>query len=192
MPDLIIRNVSIVDGEGGPAFAGDVAIEGDRIAEVGQVRGSAHEAIDGAGLTLAPGFIDVHTHDDFAFVRHPDMTFKLAQGVTTCVCGNCGFSAMPGAPTGSAGLLAGPGDEFADLEAFFDAALSQRPAINAIMLAGHNTIRTAVMGMEERAPTAFELAQMKSKVRQAMEQGACGFSTGLIYRPGRWARTDEV
>jgi N-acyl-D-aspartate/D-glutamate deacylase len=192
LADLVIRNVQILDGDGAPAFEGDVSIEGDRIAEVGVVQRSARQIIDGQGLTLSPGFIDVHTHDDFAFVRHPDMSFKLAQGVTTCVCGNCGFSAMPGGPTGSAGLLAGPGDEFADLEAYFDAVISQRPAINAIMLAGHNTIRTAVMGLDERAPTAFELTQMQSKVRSAMEQGACGFSTGLIYRPGRWARTDEV
>jgi N-acyl-D-amino-acid deacylase len=190
--DLIIRGATIVDGSGEPGRIGDVAVEGDRIAEVGVVTSSGGEVIDGEGLTLSPGFIDVHTHDDFAFVRHPDMNFKLAQGVTTCVCGNCGFSAMPGGPTGSAGLLAGPGDEFADLEAYFDTVLAQGPAINAIMLAGHNTIRTAVMGLEERAPTAFELTQMKSRVREAMEQGACGFSTGLIYRPGKWAQTDEV
>jgi N-acyl-D-amino-acid deacylase len=190
--DLIIRGATIVDGSGAPGRIGDVSVEGDRIAEVGVVAGSGGEVINGDGLTLSPGFIDVHTHDDFAFVRHPDMTFKRALGVTTCVCGNCGFSAMPGGPTGSAGLLAGPGDEFAHLEAYFDAVLAQGPAVNAIMLAGHNTIRTAIMGLEERAPTAFELTQMKSRVREAMEQGACGFSTGLIYRPGKWAQTDEV
>jgi N-acyl-D-amino-acid deacylase len=192
MADLIIRGATIVDGTGAAGYLGDVSVEDDRIAQVGVVTSSAGEVIDGGGLVLSPGFIDVHTHDDFAFVRHPDMTFKLAQGVTTCVCGNCGFSAMPGGPTGSAGLLAGPGDEFADLEAYYDAVLAQGPTINAIMLAGHNTIRTAVMGMDERAPTAFELAQMKSRVREAMEQGACGFSTGLIYRPGKWSKTDEV
>src|SRR3954462_5491642 len=131
MADLIIRGATIVDGTGAPGYVGDVSVEGDRIAQVGVVTGSAGEVIDGEGLVLSPGFIDVHTHDDFAFVRHPDMSFKLAQGVTTCVCGNCGFSAMPGGPTGSAGLLAGPGDEFADLEAYFDTVIAQRPAINA-------------------------------------------------------------
>lgn len=192
MADLIIRGATIVDGDGGAGYQGDVSVEGDRIAQVGVVTSSATEVIDGNGMVLSPGFIDVHTHDDFAFVRHPDMTFKLAQGVTTCVCGNCGFSAMPGGPTGSAGLLAGPGDEFANLEAYFDAVIAQRPSINAIMLAGHNTIRQSVMSLDERAPTTFELAQMKSRVREGMEQGACGFSTGLIYRPGKWSRTDEV
>lgn len=194
--DLIFRGATIVDGTGAPGYVGDVSVEGDRIAEVGVVTTSARQVVDGEGLVLSPGFIDVHTHDDFAFLRHPDMTFKLAQGVTTCVCGNCGFSAIPATPgaavPGSIGLLGASGDDFTDLEGYFDSVLAGGPAINAIMLVGHNTVRTDVMGLDERAPTAFELAQMKGRVRQAMEQGACGFSTGLIYRPGKWSLTEEV
>lgn len=195
--DIIIRNAQIIDGTGAKAIAGDVEIEAGRISAVGTTRNKARQEIDAKGLALSPGFIDVHTHDDGAFLRHPDMTFKLAQGVTTCVCGNCGFSAIPGIPGGDAsaasgGILAGVSGDIDDLESYFDAVNAARPSINALMLVGHNTVRATVMGMEERAPTASELSSMRSMVEQAMEQGACGFSTGLIYRPGRWSRTDEV
>ena len=195
--DLVIRNATILDGSGGAAFEGDVAVDGGRIAAVGEVGDSGREVIDAAGRHLAPGFIDVHAHDDGAFIRHPDMGFKLAQGVTTCVCGNCGFSAIPAIPgadpaVASGGILAGLEGEFTDLEGYFALALGKRPAINNIMLVGHNTVRATVMGFEQRSPTAPELADMKALVRRAFEQGACGFSTGLIYRPGRWSQTDEV
>ena len=91
MADIAIRNVSIIDGSGGEAFVGDVEIEGGRITSVGKA-GPAKVEVDGEGQTLSPGFIDTHSHDDGAFMRHPDMGFKLAQGVTTVVAGNCGFS----------------------------------------------------------------------------------------------------
>jgi N-acyl-D-amino-acid deacylase len=195
--DLIIRNARIIDGTGAPSFDGDVEVEGGRISAVGSARHAAKSEIDAKGLALAPGFIDVHTHDDGAFLRHPDMGFKLAQGVTTCVCGNCGFSAIPGVPgndpfAASGGILAGVTSDITDLESYFDAMLAAKPSINALMLVGHNTVRANVLGMEERAPTADELGRMKGMVEKAMEQGACGFSTGLIYRPGRWSKTDEV
>jgi N-acyl-D-amino-acid deacylase len=195
--DLLIRNARIIDGAGALAFEGDVAIEGQRISEVGKVTAGARQEIDARGQCLSPGFVDVHTHDDGAFLRHPDMSFKLAQGVTTCVCGNCGFSAIPALPgadptAASGGILAGAQGDFADLEGYFDAVLAGKPSINSIMLVGHNTVRAMVMGMEQRAPSEDELKRMRAKVAEAMEQGACGFSTGLIYRPGRWSKTEEV
>lgn len=195
--DLIIRNARILDGTGKPAFEGDVEVDAGRIRTVGAAQGSAREEVDAEGLHLSPGFIDVHSHDDGAFIRYPDMHFKLAQGVTTCVCGNCGFSAIratPGEDPGpaSGGIISGAQGEFADLEGYFDTALARRPAINAIMLVGHNTVRAQVVGMDNRAPTAAERAAMRDKVALAIEQGACGFSTGLIYRPGRWSTTEEV
>lgn len=197
MIDLIIRNARIIDGTGAPAFAGDVEVDGGRIACVGDAKGAARDEIDAKGMCLSPGFIDVHSHDDGAFMRHPDMTFKLAQGVTTCVCGNCGFSAVPavaGEDPGAAsgGILAGASGDFSNLEGYFDAVLAQRPSINSIMLVGHNTVRATVMGLEARAPTAGEMVRMRALVAEAMAQGACGFSTGLIYRPGRWSTTEEV
>jgi len=196
MIDLAIRNVRVLDGTGAPAFAADVAVDQGRIRAVGNA-GPAKREIDGRGACLAPGLIDTHAHDDGAFFRHPDMTFKLAQGVTTVVSGNCGFSAVPAEPgqdavAASGGILAGLSGAFTDLAGYFDAVLARRPAINNLMLVGHNTVRGLTMGMEAREPSDSELAEMRGHVQRAMEQGACGFSTGLIYRPGRWSRTEEV
>lgn len=194
--DLAIRNVRVLDGSGGDAFYADVGVSDGRISAVGEV-GAARDEIDGGGACLAPGFIDTHAHDDGAFFRHPGMEFKLAQGVTTVVSGNCGFSAVPADPekdsvAASGGILAGLEGEFTDLDGYFAAVLARRPAINNLMLVGHNTVRSLVMGMEKRAPKPAELAQMRGHVERAFEQGACGFSTGLIYRPGRWSETDEI
>lgn len=196
MTDIAIRNVKILDGMGTTAFEGDVGIEGERISAVGEV-GAATTEIDGKGLHLSPGFVDTHSHDDGAFFRHPGMEFKLSQGVTSVVAGNCGFSAIPADPSidpgrASGGILAGLESEFTDLHGYFDGVLKRKPAINNMMLVGHNTVRTLAMGYERRAPTSQELATMRSAVELAMEQGACGFSTGLIYRPGRWSDTEEV
>ena len=196
MNDITIRNVKILDGLGGQARGGDVGIQDGRITEVGSA-GPGKEEVDGKGQYLAPGFIDTHSHDDGAFFRHPGMEFKLAQGVTTVVAGNCGFSAVPIDPSvdpsrASGGILAGLEGSFTDLEGYFKAVLDKNPGINNMMLVGHNTVRTMVMGAEKRAPNAVELSNMKSHVSKALEQGACGFSTGLIYRPGRWSDTEEV
>ncbi len=199
MADISIRNVSVLDGTGSEAQPADVLVEGGRISAVDtRMSGmAARTEIDGQGLTLAPGFIDTHAHDDGAFFRHPGMEFKLAQGVTTVVSGNCGFSAIPADPAqdsvaASGGILAGLSGEFTDLDGYFKAALDHQPAINNMMLVGHNTVRTLVMGMEKRGPTPAELGAMRNHVARALEQGACGFSSGLIYRPGRWSETDEV
>lgn len=196
MPDIAIRNVKILDGTGSPPVEGDIGIDGDRISAIGDV-GPAATEIDGNGAHLSPGFIDTHSHDDGAFFRHPGMEFKLSQGVTSVVAGNCGFSAIPADPSidparASGGILAGLESDFTDLNGYFDAALARGPAINNMMLVGHNTVRSLVMGHEKRGPTNEELARMKTFVAEAMEQGACGFSTGLIYRPGRWSDTEEV
>lgn len=196
MTDIAIRNVQILDGTGTPAFEGDIGIEGDRISAVGKVSAATTE-IDGKGMHLSPGFVDTHSHDDGAFFRHPGMEFKLSQGVTSVVAGNCGFSAIPADPSidpgrASGGILAGLESEFTDLHGYFDAVLKRKPAINNMMLVGHNTVRTLAMGYERRAPSPEELGKMRSHVARAMEQGACGFSTGLIYRPGRWSETEEV
>lgn len=196
MLDYAIRNVSILDGSGNPAFDGDVGLREGRIAAVGAV-GAARAEMDGQGLTLSPGFIDTHSHDDGAFLRFPDMMFKLAQGVTTVVSGNCGFSAVPADPARdpmvmSGGILAGLKGDFRDLEGYFRAVLAGRPNLNNMMLVGHNTVRAMAMDMAQRAPTAAEMTEMRDHVQSALSQGACGFSTGLIYRPGRWSLTDEV
>lgn len=191
--DLVFRNALVIDGTGAPGFPADVAVEGDRIMAVGEAPAGRRE-VDARGLALCPGFVDTHSHDDGAFLRHPDMAFKLAQGVTTDVSGNCGFSTVPNEPGREymPGDISGPGAGWTDLASYFAACMAKRPAINNLMLVGHNRVRAHVMGMERRAPTADELAAMRGHVARAMEQGAAGLSTGLIYEPGRYARTEEV
>ncbi len=196
MHDLVIRNVEILDGTGAEPFAAEVAVEDGQIVQVGDVAAGRRE-LDGGGAVLAPGFIDTHAHDDGAFFRHPGMEFKLAQGVTTVVSGNCGFSAIPADPeqdsvAASGGILAGLEGRFTDLDGYFEAVAARAPAINNMMLVGHNTVRSLVMGDARRQPSGTELAAMRGHVRRAMEQGAAGFSSGLIYRPGRYSETDEV
>jgi N-acyl-D-aspartate/D-glutamate deacylase len=194
--DLVFRNVRIIDGTGGPARDGDVAVSGDRITALGSAGaevGPATEEIDGRGQVLAPGFVDVHTHDDGALLRHPGMEFKVAQGCTSVVIGNCGFSAAPSHEgMADASGLVGVAPTWEDLAGFAEAVTEVAPAINAMALVGHNTVRALVMGNERREPTAAELDQMRGMVARAMEQGACGFSTGLVYEPGRYSATDEI
>ena len=194
--DVAIKGAKILDGAGGPAIEADVEIREGRIQRVGTARAAAME-IDAAGLVLAPGFVDTHTHDDGALLRHPGMEFKLAQGCTSVVIGNCGFSVAPNrpdgdGPPGGVGLFSGLHADWTDLAGYFKAVESARPAVNAVALVGHNTMRALAMGNEDRAPTPDELAQMRGWTEQALEQGACGFSTGLIYRPGRYSTTEEV
>lgn len=194
--DITIRNATILDGSGGPGFAGDVTVRGDRIERVGEGAAATLE-IDAGGLALAPGFVDTHSHDDSAFIRYPGMEFKLAQGCTSVVSGNCGFSAAPADPGAnmhyvSGGILGNRPAEWTDLEGYFAKVMTNPPAINNMMLVGHNTMRSLLMENERRQPTADEYARMRAWVAQAMEQGACGLSTGLIYEPGRYSTTEEV
>ncbi|MGI8792164.1 MAG: N-acyl-D-amino-acid deacylase family protein [Acidimicrobiales bacterium] len=189
--DLTIRNARVIDGTGMPAFDADVAVEGGRIVAVGEAPAGTRE-VDGTNLTLAPGFVDTHTHDDGALLAHPGLEFKVSQGCTTLVVGNCGFSPFPGT-TGSGGLFGRMSTDLADLDAFREAAHAAGIAANAIALIGHNAMRTAAVGPTEKRPAGiFEIATMRDWVEEAMAQGACGFSTGLIYTPGRWASTEEV
>ncbi|MEM8922743.1 MAG: D-aminoacylase [Actinomycetota bacterium] len=194
--DIVFRNVRIIDGTGAPSVEGDVAVTGDRISAVGDAVETGDDTFDieGDGRCLSPGFVDVHTHDDGALIRHPDMAFKVAQGCTSVVIGNCGFSAAPAEigvrePSGLIGLR----PTWTDLEGFAAAVTEAGPAVNAMALIGHNTIRYTVMGGHERRPPSdAELAAMREQVALAMAQGACGFSTGLVYEPGRYSDTEEI
>ncbi len=192
MADTVIRNATIIDGTGAERFTGDVRIEDGHISEVGSSSGAAAVEVDATGLVLAPGFVDVHTHDDGALLQHPDMAFKISQGCTSVVVGNCGFSAIPAVPGENTLDLSGVQANWSDLDGYRRNVENSGPALNAMMLVGHNTIRSLEMGNERRAPNDQELERMQQHVELAMEQGACGFSTGLVYRPGRWSDTDEV
>ena len=171
--DVIIRNGQVIDGTGAPARRADVAVARGRVAAVGDLAGAqAETVIDAGGLVVAPGFIDVHTHAD-ELDEHPQAEHFLRMGVTTLVAGNCGGSSLP----------------IADALARIAQA---QPAINFSTLVGHNTVRRAVMDTARRAATAAELDQMRALVRQAMLDGAVGFSTGLQYVPGTYAETGEI
>jgi N-acyl-D-aspartate/D-glutamate deacylase len=193
--DIVIRGAHIFDGTGATPFVGSLAVRGDRIAAVGEVQGAAALEIDAGGLALAPGFIDVHSHDDFAVLTMPTMDFKLMQGVTTEVVGNCGMGAAPYAAVrehfgtffGEAGM---PG--WKGYRGYLEMVESAPPSLNVAMLVGHNTIRAAVMGMARRAPTQDEQRAMRELVHEGLAAGAVGLSTGLIYEPGRHCATEEV
>jgi N-acyl-D-amino-acid deacylase len=152
--DLILRNGTVIDGTGRPRFAADLAISGERLSKIGDLSGaSAAREIDVTGLVVAPGFIDVHTHDDAALIARPAMTPKLSQGVTTVIAGNCGVS---GAPFSAAGnppdlmRLIFKSDEFVapTLGAYLDKVRAARPAINSAFLTGHSTLRMQTMGSD--------------------------------------------
>ena len=171
--DLLIAGGTLIDGTGRAGSVQDVAIKDGRVAAIGRIpKSQAAEVLDASGLVVAPGFIDVHTHADNLASRPAAANF-VRMGVTTIVAGNCGGSALDVA------------------EAL--AALRDNPAaVNFATLIGHNTVRSAVMGSENRAPRAAEIARMKSLVWKAMADGAIGFSTGLQYIPGTYAQTPEI
>src|SRR4051812_26342362 len=192
--DLIIRDVLMYDGKGGAPHRGDLAVDGDRIAAAGSVPGSAKETVNGSGLALAPGFIDVHTHDDFAALVYPDMSFKTAGGVTTCVVGNCGMGAAPWA---AATLMAralhpDPLPQWNGYRGYREQLEAQPAGVNVAMLIGHGTARLAAMGTDARDPTGGEMQAMKDILSEGLDAGAAGLSSGLIYDPGRYARTQEL
>jgi N-acyl-D-aspartate/D-glutamate deacylase len=180
--DLIIRDAQVIDGSDVPAFRADVA--------------ATHE-INAAGRVLAPGFIDVHTHDDTVVIRKPEMLPKITQGVTTVIVGNCGISASPvtltGEPPDPMNLL-GPATAFAyprfsDYAAAVDTA---RPAVNVAALIGHTALRSNHLDDLFRTARPEEIIAMRTQLRDSLEAGALGLSTGLAYASAFSAETDEV
>jgi N-acyl-D-amino-acid deacylase len=193
--DVLIRGATLYDGTGAAARGDDVALRGDRIARVGAL-GEAKAAleIDARGLALAPGFIDVHTHDDFALVVRPEMDFKILGGVTTVVVGNCGFGAAPWPVASKSSALIGDAvlPEWNGYAGYMEHLEREPASTNAAVLIGHGTARRAVMENAARVPTPRELDAMKAIVREGLDAGAVGLSTGLVYEPGSHAQTDEI
>ena len=200
--DLVIYNVEIVDGTGTPAYTGDVAIRNGRIEKIGELGShSAKREINADGLTLAPGFIDSHSHADLTFPAGSAENEKLRMGVTTEVFGQCGFSPCPLSSQYSslrqksmAGFL--PGVAFSwdwTNLAEYKAVVEKRGMTHhAVPLVGHGSIRQAVMGDSQAKPSPPDLDKMCTLVDEAMKYGAYGISTGLIYAPGCFSETDEV
>lgn len=200
MNDLRLTGALVVDGTGAPGQRVDVAVTDGRIVAVGaDADAPAAREVDLDGLVLAPGFIDLHTHVDFTLPCHPRASSMVRQGVTTLVAGNCGFSPFP--------VAASHEDDLLELSAFIDAGLSwdwddadgylthvdaQPLACNLVQLVGHGSVRVAVMGFEAREPTSAELDQMRAYVDTALQAGAFGLSTGLVYAPGSHADVAEI
>lgn len=196
-PEFVIRNAHVLDGTGSPAFRADLSVHGDRILQIGSVTAAGAEEIDGSGLYLAPGFIDVHTHDDGALLVSPDMMPKVSQGVTTVVTGNCGVSL---APLQLQGDLPPPLDligtpkqfTFSSSADYARAVENTETTLNAAFMVGHGTLRCAVMDNTGRKADPRETAAMRSLVEEALEAGAVGFSSGLAYDIGREAPESEL
>lgn len=171
--DVLIKNGRIVDGTGSAAQAGSVGIKAGRIVAMGEITGTAETVIDAGGKVVAPGFIDVHTHSE-KISEVPAAENFLRMGVTTIITGNCGMSRT-------------------DVAAFFDEIRKAGMTLNVATLIGHGAVREQGMGGRFiRAPSDEQLAAMKEIVDQAMKDGAVGMSTGLIYVPGSFAKTDEI
>lgn len=173
--DIIITGGTIYDGSGTSPFVADIGIKDGTIYAIGELHPGKSRIIDASGLYVAPGFIDMHTHCDGGLMRKDMSSAKnyLTQGVTTVVTGNCGSGTYK-------------------VDEFFHHIDSQGIGPNAVHLVGHNTVRRTVMGQEDRAPTQEEMDQMKELFAEGMKGGAVGFSTGLFYAPGSYAKTDEI
>lgn len=172
--DILIKNGRILDGTGNSWFYADVAVKDGKIVKIGSLQNiTATKTIDAKGLVVAPGFIDVHTHIEGDEVENPTADNFIYDGVTTVVTGNCGSSSV-------------------DIKAYLQRLDSIKLSINVASLIGHNNVRRAVMGTANRKATADEQTKMEALVEKAMQDGAVGFSTGLIYIPGTYSSTEEV
>ncbi len=189
--DLIVRGGEIADGLGAALFRADLGILGNRIHTVGGLsHAAARIEIDARGLIVAPGFIDIHSHTDEAILKNPKAESKIRQGVTLDVGGNCGDSPFPAKKPGIERMT-----NAADFTGFRDLVRSAGNAcfaLNSALFVGHTAVRSAVLGSEDRPPDAGELQMMRDLLRTALEQGAVGMSSGLEYRPGGYASTEEL
>lgn len=202
MFDILIRNGRIISGRGNPWFHGDLAISGGKISALGRLNNAkARKIIDAKQEVLSPGFIDGHSHSDLSIFVHPRVEAKVMQGVTTENIGLDGFSLAPIAEKDIytwrkylAGVNGNPDVEwkwrsFAD---HLDAVEAVRPSLNISSYAGLGAIRFNVMGMTDRSATPYEIDKMRDIALQAMDEGARGISSGLIYPPNQYQTTDEI
>jgi N-acyl-D-amino-acid deacylase len=200
--DLLIRNGRVIDGTGNPWYRADVGIRGDRIVAVGRLdRESATRTIDADGLAVCPGFVDMHTHSDLALLAEPTWECKVMQGVTLEVLGQDGLGLAPVTDATREVLHQqlmgwnGPGPgvvrDWSTVGEYL-ARFDRHVAPNVAMLIPHGTVRMAVLGLDDRAPSADELARMQAVVTQGMRDGAVGLSAGLTYTPACYATDDEV
>jgi len=201
MYDLLVKDGLVVDGTGNPWFRADIGIGDGKMASIGDLHpAEAEEVLDAKGLVVAPGFIDMHTHSELSLLINPRAESSIRQGVTTEVVGNCGSSAAPlndalreemGKTTpilGDAKLRL----EWSTMDGYLKGLEGKGVAQNVVTLVGNGNLRAITMGFEARAPKGDELAEMKRALSQAMEDGAFGLSSGLIYSPSSYADTREL
>jgi N-acyl-D-amino-acid deacylase len=196
--DLLIRGGTVIDGTRAPRHDADIGIRDGRIVAIGDLaHATADRVLDAGGRIVAPGFIDSHTHDDQAVLSQPDLRFKVSQGVTTVVAGNCGISAAPlradmDLPM-PLSLIDAPRDaRHATFASYFDALRAQPASVNVAAMVGHSTLRAAVMADLDRPANEGEIAAMRAHVEEAMLAGAIGMSTGTFYPPATRATTEEI
>ena len=199
--DIVLRGGTVIDGSGQPGRVTDVGITGDRIAALGDLAAATTaQTLDATGMVVAPGFIDIHTHSDFALLVDPRGESKLRQGVTTEVIGNCSYSAYPVRDRDLPALRAtlahlGATDvdwAWTDLAGYRQRFNARGAALNVVPLAGHGALRVAAMGYAQRPPSRDELATMQGLLADTMEQGAFGLSVGLTLVPSSYAETEEL
>jgi N-acyl-D-amino-acid deacylase len=196
--DLVFRGGTVVDGTGAPARRADVAVRDGRIAAVSrEVPAAGARIVDVTDRVVAPGFIDIHSHSDEAMFVNDALESALHMGVTLVVCGNCGGSSAPVSGLAEAELdrelarlaVKRTWQSFGEYAAAVDRV---KPAINVCSFVGHGTLRSCVMGAEDRPPTKGELARMRSLLARSMDEGAIGLASGLIYPPSAFGTTDEL
>ena len=196
--DVIIRGGRVIDGTGAPPVDADIAIAGDRIVQIGPVRGTGAKTIDASGKIVCPGFIDIHSHTDLSLLVDPRAESKIRQGVTTEVAGQDGSSLAPLTEDRQRSLRDGYGRRYGvdigwtDFTGLFNTLEQQGIGVNFISLAGQGTIRGYVVGYENIPASARQIDTMKALVDQAMSEGAWGLSSGLEYTPGSFADEDEI
>jgi len=196
--DTLIRNASVLDGTGVAPRRADVALDDGLICAIGpSLDFQAQQDVEAEGLALAPGFIDVHTHDDMAVLHNPAMLPKLSQGVTTVIAGNCGISAAPvtlrSEPPDPMNLLGGAAAfRYPTFAKYVAAVVETRPAVNVAALVGHTALRNNHMDRLDRAASAAEIEAMRGQLTEALAAGALGLSTGLAYLSANSATKEEV
>ena len=196
--DFVIKGATVIDGTGSKGEVKDVGVFADRIVEMApNIETEAADCLKSDGLVLSPGFIDVHSHDDFHVLIEPEVHHNVLQGVTTVVVGNCGFGAAA-SDDGKSQMKAinEPSSDLPDWDGYagyLDEVDKTAPVLNVAALVGHHTARLQAMGgVANRPPSEFEMDVMVANVEEGMQAGAIGISTGLVYEPGRYASTDEV
>ena len=203
MSSFLIRGAQIINGSMGEPFRGDIAVENGVITEVSpSIKGGAKTVIEADGLVAAPGFIDIHSHTDLTIFKHPLAESKALQGVTTEVIGNCGIGAFPVIQERKSVLidylkmhefhLPSDGLSWNNFTQYADQLERIGLGLNLAPLVAHGALRIAVLGAEDRVPSDRELEKMKNFLAESLEQGAWGLSTGLIYPPGSFAKTEEL